>query len=238
MSETAAVITPRSRLYQWVKAIAVAWVTWLLLSTFLIRAFHVTSESMEGTLFAGDVLFVSKPLYGAEVPLTGMRLPALREPRRGDIVVFGSVETAGLEVVKRVIGLAGDTLAMTGGKLLRNGTPVSEPYVVRQHPDQPDPPHSREQMRAWQEPRLAGNHQLPYRPDRDNWGPVVVPAESLFVMGDNRDLSYDGRFWGFLPRRNLHGSPLVIYYSFDPASWRPLPVLTATRWSRLLTFPH
>src|SRR5262245_48069372 len=109
MTPPATVTTPSSKVFQWIKAIAVAWVVWLLLSTFVVRAFHVTSESMEGTLFAGDVLFVSKPLYGAEVPLTAMRLPALRQPRRGDIVVFGSVETAGLEVVKRVIGLAGDT---------------------------------------------------------------------------------------------------------------------------------
>lgn len=226
-----------SRLYQWIKAVAVAWVVWLLLGTLVLRAFHVTSESMEGTVLAGDVLFVSR-LYGAEVPFTGIRLPALRDPRHGDLVVFGSVEISGLEVVKRVIGLPGDTLAMRAGRLWRNGAGVKEPCVVRARPDQADPAPSREQMRAWQEPRLAGIHPLPYRPDRDNWGPVVVPAESPFVMGDNRDLSYDGRFWGFHPRRNLHGSPLVIYYSFDPASWRPLPALTATRWSRLLTVPH
>jgi len=193
---------------------------------------------MERTLFAGDVLFVARPLYGAEVPHTGMRLPAIREPRRGDVVVFGSVETPGLEVVKRVIGLPGDTLASRGGRLMRNGEPVPEPYAVHARPEVPDPPESREQMRGWQEPRLAGSHPVPYRPDRDNWGPVVVPSESLFVMGDNRDFSYDGRYWGFLPRRNLHGSPIVIYYSFDPASWRPLPVLTATRWSRLFTLPR
>lgn len=223
---------------QWLKAITSAWVAWFLLRTFVVQAFHVTSESMEGTFLAGDVLFVARPLYGAEVPLTGMRLPAMREPRRGDIVVFGSVETAGLEVVKRVIGLPGDTVAMARGRLIRNGHPVEEPYVVHARPGVPDQPAAREQMRAWQEPRLAGTPQGLYRPDRDNWGPVVVPAESLFVMGDNRDLSYDGRFWGFLPRRNLHGSPLVIYYSFDPASWRPFPVLTATRWNRLLTVPH
>src|SRR5262245_9532347 len=112
MTKTAAELTPSGKISQWSKATAVAWVVWLRLCTCVVGAFHVTSESMEGTLFAGDVLFVSKPLYGAEVPLTGMRLPALRQPRRGDIVVFGSVETAGLEVVKRVIGLAGDTLSM------------------------------------------------------------------------------------------------------------------------------
>ena len=222
----------------WVRSIAWAWVAWLLLRTFVVQAFHVTSESMEGTFLTGDVLFVARPLYGAEVPLTRMRLPALREPRRGDIVVFGSVETPGLEVVNRVIALPGDTVGMRLGRVVLNGTELPEPYAVHARPGVPDQPGAREQMRAWQEPRLAGTPEGPYRPDRDNWGPVVVPAESLFVMGDNRDLSYDGRFWGFLPRRNLHGSPLVIYYSYDPASWRPLPVLTATRWRRLLTVPR
>jgi len=227
-----------TRLGQWARTLLVVWMAWLALSNFVVQAFHVTSESMERTLLAGDVLFVARPLYGAEVPLTGMRLPALREPRHGDLVVFGSVETPGLEVVKRVIGLPGDTLASEGGRLSLNGAPLAEPYAVHARPEMPDPPSSREQMRAWQEPRLAGSHPVPYRPDRDNWGPVVVPAESLFVLGDNRDLSYDGRCWGFLPRGNLHGSPIVIYYSFDPASWRPLPVLTATRWSRLFTLPR
>jgi signal peptidase I len=216
----------------------VAWVAWLLLSTFVVQAFHVTSESMARTLLTGDVLFVARPLYGAEVPLTGLRLPALREPRHGDLVVFGSVETSGLEVVKRVIGLPGDTLGMRSGEVVRNGRTLIEPYAIHARPAAPDPPGSRDQMRAWQEPRLAGSHPVLYRPDRDNWGPVVVPRDSLFVMGDNRDLSYDGRYWGFLPRQNLHGSPVVIYYSFDPASWRPLPLLTATRWSRLFTLPR
>jgi signal peptidase I len=92
-------------------------------------------------------------------------------------------------------------------------------------------------MRAWQEPRLVGPRPPAYRPDRNNWGPVVVPDDSLFVMGDNRDFSYDGRFWGFLPRSHLHGVAPLIYYSYDPASWRVLPFFTAVRWDRLLTVP-
>jgi len=228
----------RSQLREWGRSLGLALAAWLLLRTFVVQAFHITSESMEHTLLVGDVLFVARPLYGAEVPLTGRRLPALREPRRGDLVVFESVETPGLDVVKRVTGVPGDTLAMQGGRLVRNGTPVLEPFVVRARPDQPDPPDFREAIRRWQEPRLIGVHPVPYHPDRNNWGPVVVPNDSLFVMGDNRDDSWDGRFWGFLPRRNVRGSPLVIYYSYDPASWRPLPFLTATRWDRLFTVPR
>jgi signal peptidase I len=228
----------RTRLAEWGRSAGVALVVWLLLRTFVIQAFHITSGSMEGTLLTGDVLFVARPLYGAEVPFTGRHLPAIREPRHGDLVVFESVETPGLDVVKRVIGLPGDTVAMRGGVLYRDHQPVPEGYASYSRPGVPDPPGARDQMRSWQEPRLVERPPGAYHPDRNTWGPVVVPPESLFVMGDNRDDSYDGRFWGFLPRRNLRGEPLVVYYSFDPASWRPLPFLTAVRWSRLLTVPR
>ena len=229
---------PGGKLREWARTIGFAVVAWLILRTFLVQAFHITSESMEGTLLTGDVLWVARPTFGAKVPFTNALLPGFREPRHGDIVVFESVETAGLDVVKRVIGLPGDTLAMRDGTILRNGVAQDEPYAHRDRPGEPDPNGSQAQMRVWQEARLVGPRPAAYQPDRNNWGPIVVPAESLFVMGDNRDSSYDGRWWGFLPRRNLRGSPLIIYYSFDPSSWRPLPLLTATRWGRLLTIPR
>ncbi len=229
---------PGSSLKEWAKSIGFAVVAWLILRTFVVQAFHITSESMESTLLTGDVLWVARPTFGAKLPFSRRLLPAFREPRHGDIVVFESVETPGLDVVKRVIGLGGDTVAMTDGVVQRNGRPVDEPYARRANPDDPDPAGSRAQMRAWQEPRLVGDRPAVYQPDRNNWGPVVVPPDSLFVMGDNRDSSYDGRFWGFLPRQNLRGSPLIVYYSFDPSSWRPLPLLTATRWNRLFTVPR
>ncbi|HXI19938.1 MAG TPA: signal peptidase I [Gemmatimonadales bacterium] len=238
MTGSAAPAPRRARAREWARTLVVAVGGWLLLRTFVVQAFHITSESMEHTLLVGDVLFVARPLYGAEVPLTRMRLPAMREPRHGDLVVFRSVETPGLEVVKRVIGLPGDTLAMRQGVVLRDGRPMAEPYVVRDRPDQADPPAARRQMRAWQEPRLVARPAGVYDPDRNNWGPVVVPRDSLFVMGDNRDHSYDGRYWGFLPRGNVDGEPLLVYYSYDPGSWRPLPLFTAVRWRRLFTVPH
>jgi signal peptidase I len=227
-----------ARAREWAKSVGVAFVAWLLLRTFVVQAFHITSGSMEGTLLTGDVLFVARPLYGAEVPLTGRHLPSIREPRLGEIVVFESVETPGLEVVKRLVGLPGDTLAMQDGALLRNAVRAVEPYAVYTRPAEPDPPEFREAIRRWQQPRLVGTPPGPYHPDRNNWGPLVVPRDSLFVMGDNRDDSWDGRFWGFLPRRSLRGKPLVVYYSYDPASWRPLPLLTAPRWGRFLTVPR
>ena len=222
----------------WLRSLGAAFVVWLLVRTFLVQAFHIPSESMEGTFLVGDVLFVARPLYGAEVPFIGKHLPAIREPRHGDIVVFHSVETKGLEVVKRVIGLPGDTLQMRQGTVFRDGEPLVEPYASYSRAGESDPPESRALMRDWQMPRLVGARPADYQPDRNNWGPMVVPPESLFVMGDNRDHSWDGRFWGFLPRRNVTGSPLIIYYSFDPSSWRPLPLITAVRWKRLLTVPR
>jgi len=227
-----------SKLREWGRSLAFALVAWLVLRTFVVQAFHITSESMETTLLTGDVLWVARPTYGIKVPFTNALLPGLREPRHGDIVIFESVETPGLDVVKRVIGLPGDTVGMKDGAVVRNGQPVAEPYAHRARPTEPDPPGSEAQMRAWQQSRLVGGAAGPYRPTRNDWGPVVVPPGSLLVMGDNRDSSYDGRWWGFLPRRNLRGSPLVVYYSFDPSSWRPLPLLTATRWSRLFTIPR
>ncbi|HXG44050.1 MAG TPA: signal peptidase I [Gemmatimonadales bacterium] len=227
-----------STLREWAKSLAIAFVAWLFLRTFVIQAFHIPSPSMENTLLVGDVLFVAKPTYGIEVPLLGVRLPGFREPRRGDIVIFDSVEEEGLEVVKRVIGVPGDTLAMKDGQLYRNGEPVAEPYAQRNNPAAPDAPELRLKMASWQRPRLIGPPPERYDPDRNNWGPVVVPPDSLFVMGDNRDDSLDSRFWGFLPRRNVRGSPLLIYYSWDKQSWRPLPFLTAVRWGRLFTVPR
>jgi signal peptidase I len=229
---------PESAVREWAKSLVIAFVAWLLLRTFVIQAFHIPSPSMENTLLVGDVLFVTKPTFGIEVPLIHLRIPGFRKPKRGDIVIFDSVEEEGLEVVKRVCGVPGDTLAMKDGELLRNGQLVSEPFAQRLNPGTPDAPELRRKMALWQRPRLVGPVPEHYEPDRNNWGPLVVPPDSLFVMGDNRDDSLDSRFWGFLPRRNVRGAPLIIYFSWDKQSWRPLPILTAIRWSRLLTIPR
>src|SRR5687767_15875458 len=105
--------------WEWAKSILVALLVWFFLRTFLVEAFRIPSGSMENTLLIGDFLFVNKALYGAEVPLIGARLPAVREPRRNDVLVFDSVEDEGLKVVKRLIGMPGDTLSMESGELFR-----------------------------------------------------------------------------------------------------------------------
>lgn len=223
-------------LWDWAKSIAIALVVWMVLRTFLIEAFRIPSGSMENTLLVGDFLFVNKALYGAEVPFTGKRLPAIREPRRGDILVFDSVEED-IKVVKRLIGMPGDTLAMESGDLYVNGTRADEPYAVRTDPSKSEDPFQRAKMRQWQTRYLVNRDAATYQPDLHDWGPIVVPADSFFMMGDNRDSSYDGRYWGFLPRKNVRGTPLVVYYSYDKTSYKPLKFLSAIRWKRLFSTP-
>jgi signal peptidase I len=225
-------------LLEWAKSIGVALVVWFFLRTFLLEAFRIPSGSMENTLLVGDFLFVNKLLYGAEVPLVGARLPAIREPRRDEILVFDSVEDKGLKVVKRLIGMPGDTLAMEDGVLIRNGTKVEEPWAVHSSPAWLAEPEQRDRMRAWQVKHLAGRTPEGYAPDLQNWGPIVVPPDSFFMMGDNRDSSYDGRYWGFLPRKNVRGTPMFIYYSFNGQSWKPLPFFSDIRWGRIFSVPR
>ncbi|HKV74998.1 MAG TPA: signal peptidase I [Gemmatimonadales bacterium] len=223
---------------EWIKSIGVAFVIWFLVRTFLMEAFRIPSGSMENTLLVGDFLFVNKAVYGAEVPLIHKSLPAFREPKRGDVLVFDSVEQPGLKVVKRLIGVTGDTLSMEHGQLYRNGKLVEEPWAQHTDPTKSEDPVYRSKMRQWQIAHLVGRDPATYQPDLHDWGPIVVPKDSLFMMGDNRDNSYDGRYWGFLPRENVRGTPLIIYYSYDPDSWRPLSFLSAIRWNRFFTHPH
>ena len=224
-------------LWDWTKSILVALVVWFFLRTFLVEAFKIPSGSMENTLLVGDFLFVNKALYGAEIPLIHTRLPAIREPKLNDLIVFDSVEED-IKVVKRLVGMPGDTLAMERGTLFRNGEALSEPWVVHRDPTTGADPVQRARMRRWQLPYLVGGNPETYRPDLQDWGPIVVPPDSFFVMGDNRDGSYDGRYWGFLPRINVRGRPLMVYFSYELESWKPLPFLTAVRWTRFFTLPQ
>jgi signal peptidase I len=218
-------------LWEWTRSIGGALLIFLLLRTFLIEGYHIPSGSMERTLLVGDWLFVNKALYGAEVPLLHRRLPPVREPRRGDVVVFDSKDDPEQKIVKRLVGLPGDTLAMRASHLIRNGVVVEEPYAVHTDTTETAEPW-RDVMRGWQLPYLAAD-TADYHPDLQNWGPIVVPPDSLFVLGDNRENSLDSRFWGFLPRANLRGSPMFVYYSYDATSLDAMPWLRDVRWARV-----
>jgi signal peptidase I len=194
---------------------------------------------MENTLLIGDFLFVDKSIYGGqlELPLTGvrlLRLPGYAEPQRDGIVVFRSVEdsTPNLDIVKRLIGTAGDTLQMVHDTVIRNGKRLDEPYALHlaQGPEGENEFQLR-QMRGRQLSHYVGKTPATYRPTTHDWGPIVVPPDSFWVMGDNRDESYDSRYWGFLPRSHIVGKPLIIYMSVATDPFR-------IRWNRLLRHPH
>jgi signal peptidase I len=228
---------PRNKLVEWIKAILWTLAAWFLLTTFVVQAYRIPSPSMERTLMVGDVLFVNKFLFGVKLPLVDVRLPAVREPRRGDLIVFKSpVEDSML--VKRLIGIAGDTMAMRAGVLTRNGQALEEPYIQSSDPQWSADRGTRLAMREMQLPHYVGDDPANYLPDVHDWGPLVIPPDSLWAMGDNRDASRDSRFWGLVPRGNIRGIPVLIYYSWDPSSYKPMPFFSAVRWQRLFTVPR
>lgn len=230
--------TFREEAVSWGKSIGIAVVIWILLRSFLIEAFRIPSASMENTLLVGDFLFVNKAAFGGrlEIPFTGIRLlrvPGYGTAERDKIVVFRSVEdsTPNLNIVKRILGAPGDTLQMIRDTLVRNGGPLEEPYALHlaSGVNREDAFRLR-QMRAWQLPHYVGPDPAAYHPTTHTWGPIVVPPGHFFVMGDNRDESYDSRFWGFLPRDHIVGRPLFIYMSVARHPFR-------IRWHRLLRRP-
>jgi signal peptidase I len=191
---------------------------------------------MENTLLVGDFLFVNKAVYGGalQIPFTGLRLLHVKgyaAPHRDGIVIFRSVEdsTPNLDIVKRVIGEPGDTLQMVRDSIIRNSRRLPEPYALYIG-SPPVSPQVQAEMRAHQLPHYIGRDPASYRPDTHNWGPIVVPPDSFWVMGDNRDDSRDSRFWGFLPRAHIEGRPLFIYMSVATDPFR-------IRWNRLLRRP-
>ena len=214
----------------WLKSIAIAFVLFLFIRATVVEAFKIPTSSMEGTLLVGDFLLVNKAIYGARIPGTDVTLPALAEPRRGDVIVFHPPHEPEKNYVKRVVGMPADTLEMRDKQLLLNGSPVWEPYaryVDRQgdavHPDM-----------EWQSHHLIAAPTA-YHPTRDNWGPIVVPDGRYFVLGDNRDNSEDSRYWGFVTRDQIRGRPWIVYYSYVPAPASDSSPVPDVRWWRLGT---
>jgi signal peptidase I len=216
---------------EWAKSFVIAVALFLFIRAFFVEAFKIPSGSMEGTLLVGDFLLVNKLVYGAEVPFTGQHLPAVREPARGDVIVFEWPSDPTKNFVKRLVGLPDDTVAMRDGVLYLNGVAQREAYVTRTEPDY-DP--AGDEFR-WQRDYLirTASASVGYHPSRNNWGPLVVPKQSYFVLGDNRDNSLDSRYWGFVPDSLVKGQPFVVYYSYAPDATQSLAWLTRVRWDRL-----
>lgn len=217
-------------LWDWTKSVFIAFVLFLVIRAFVVEAFKIPTSSMENTLLVGDFLLVNKAVYGAQIPGTALRLPALAEPQRGDVVVFNPPHDPSKNYVKRLIAIPGDTVEMRDKRLYLNSRELDEPYVRHVdyggdaiHPDM-----------EWQEEHLTpGVGPRKYRASRDNWGPILVPPDRYFVLGDNRDDSEDSRYWGFVERSAIRGRPWMIYYSFDPSRSDALPWLKDVRWSRI-----
>jgi signal peptidase I len=217
--------------WEWAKSFFLACIMFLFIHAFVVEAFKIPSGSMEGTLLVGDFLLVNKLVYGAEIPLTHKRLPAVRVPRRGDVIVFQWPPDPSKNFVKRLVGVPGDTLSMEEGSLLRNGIRLQERYV---HHSEPGVDPAGDEFR-WQRDHLVRTAEasIAYHPSRNNWGPLVVPPHHLFVLGDNRDNSLDSRYWGFVPDSLVRGQPLLVYYSYAPDSSARAAWLTRVRWKRL-----
>jgi signal peptidase I len=216
---------------EWAKSFTIAIILFLFVRTFLVEAFKIPSGSMEKTLLVGDFLLVNKMVYGAEIPFTGKHLPAIRHPQRGDVIVFQWPLDPTKNFVKRLVGVPGDTLYMKSGELYVNGEHQNERYVTHSEPDMdPSPPDF-----AWQKKYLVKNAEAAggATPSRNNWGPLVVPKDEYFVLGDNRDNSLDSRYWQFVPDSLIRGRPMFVYYSYDPDSLDRMSWLTRIRWTRI-----
>ncbi len=219
------------RAFEWTKSILYGFLLFLLLRTFVVQTFTITSGSMEGTLLVGDFLVLSKSAYGATVPGTKIRLPGYTDPRRGDIVVFrGHHENPPIDLVKRLIGMPGDTLAMRDGILYLNGAIQNESFAHHTDPGG----NGTHPWMNWQRQYLSADLRGErYQPSRDTWGPLVVPPARYFVLGDNRDESLDSRYWGFVDEAALKGKALVLYFSYDSNALGPVPFIRQIRWDRI-----
>ena len=228
---------PLRLIWDWTRSLFFALVLFLVVRTFLVEAFKIPTSSMEGTLLVGDFLLVNKAIYGAEVPVLGMTLPAWKEPDRGDVVVFNPPHDSLKHYVKRVVGVPGDTLEMRDKALRVNGVQVQEDYA--RHIDRSGADAIHPNM-TWQRSHLLARARErrrsrggDYQPSRDNWGPIAVPEGSFFVLGDNRDNSEDSRYWGFVRREAIRGQPWIVYFSFETTSDQRPPWLRAVRWDRV-----
>ncbi len=222
----------------WLEFIITLIIMVFFIRTTVVEAYRIPSSSMEDTLLVGDFLMVNKFLYGIRtpdwigVPFTKIgfdvphtRLPALRQPRRGDVIVFKYPLDPSQNYIKRCVGLPGDTIEVRDKVLYVNGkvfrdAPGAKYVDVRMPEDYPQPEIV---------PQGAGN--------RDNYGPIVVDPNCYFMMGDNRDNSADSRFWGFVPRDKIVGNALIIYFSWD--KYTPLYRFSEKiRWGRIAMLIH
>lgn len=188
------------------EGIVIAILIALFVRTFIVQAFDIPSGSMEPTLLPGDYILVNKFIYGIRVPFSKIRLFSFNKPQRGNVIVFIYPKKPSLDFIKRVIGMPGETVQIVQGKIYIDGAPIHDPWGYF---DKKEPPG--------------------FIAEVENFGPVLVPKDSFFVMGDNRNNSDDSRFWGFLPLNDVLGKAFTIYFSWDSKAQN---LLNKVRWSR------
>lgn len=194
----------QTMLKEYGEALLVALVLAFFIRSFVVQAFKIPSGSMLQTLQIGDHLLVTKFAYGLKIPFTDIMIYEREGPQHGDIIVFDYPEDPSKNYIKRVIGTPGDVIEMRDKQLFRNGELLREPYVQHVRPS--------------------------IDPRRDNFGPITVPEDKYFVLGDNRDESSDSRFWGFVDRKAIAGKALILYWSWGS--------LTDIRWERIGRLVH
>jgi len=187
-----------------IEAILLAIVLALFIRTFIVQAFKIPSGSMKQTLLIGDHILVNKFLYGVKLPFVSTTIIPFKDPQRGDIVVFKFPEDPDKDFIKRVIAVAGDVVECHDKHVLVNHKPLNHDAGI------------------YTDSHIIPGHIQP----RDNFGPLVVPENSLFVMGDNRDHSYDSRFWGFVDLKSVKGKAFMVYWSWDKTNF-------GVRWGRI-----
>jgi len=179
---------------EYAESIVIAILIALFIRAFIVQAFKIPSGSMEPTLLIGDHLLVNKFIYGIKLPLIDQKVLVYKEPQREDIIVFIFPKDKTKDFIKRVVGVAGDTIEIHQKKIYING-------------------------KLWQDEHgVYRDSEVTSLVPRDNFGPVVVPPGHVMVMGDNRDRSYDSRFWGFVPIDQIKGKALILYWSWDKLS--------------------
>ncbi|MFA5099358.1 MAG: signal peptidase I [Candidatus Omnitrophota bacterium] len=177
----------KSTIREWVESILIAFVLAMFIRTFFVQAFKIPTGSMRMTLIEGDAILVNKLIYGAKIPFTDIRLPAFAQPQRGDVIVFIFPQDTKKDFIKRIVGLPGETVEIRNGTIYINDFPVVDQKLSRQ-----------------------------YYYNRGDYGDlgkkIRIPDDQFFVLGDNSASSQDSRYWGFVPRDNLLGKAMVIYW--------------------------
>ena len=209
MAEVVQKVKRKSVFREYVEAIFIALILALFIRTFVVQAFKIPSGSMIPTLLVGDHILVNKFIYGIKNPITGDSWLPISDPERGDIIVFKYPINPKQDFIKRVIGVAGDKIQIIDKKVYVN----DKPFVVSNAINL--------------DPKIIPGETQP----RDNLGPIQVPQEAYFVMGDNRDNSHDSRFWKFVSAKEIKGKAFMIYWSWDRDDF-------SVRWKRLGSMIH